>query len=134
MFLVVKYLGVAYLVYLAFRLWTAPAEGHATKAAKTPDGRGRLFLAGLALTLGNPKVMVFFLAILPTVVDLERLTPVAALEIGALIVIILSVVLAAYGSLADRARRLIASPRAVRILNRVCGGALVGAAAAVAAR
>ena len=133
-FLVVKYLGVAYLVYLAFRLWTAPADAAPNAADGTPDSRGKLFLAGLALTLGNPKVMVFFMAILPTVVDLSQLTVLAAAEIGLLITVILSATLFAYGLLADRARRMIASPRAMRIINRVCGGALLGAAAAVATR
>jgi threonine/homoserine/homoserine lactone efflux protein len=133
-FLVVKYLGVAYLIYLAWALWTAPV-GETTLSDKgTPDTRGKLFLAGLALTLGNPKVMVFFMAILPTVVDLADLTIVAALEIAALMTVILSGVLFAYGLAADRARKMIASPRAMRIVNRVCGGALVGAAAAVATR
>lgn len=134
LFLAIKYAGVAYLVYLAYRLWTAPAAGQQIGETHTPDAPGKLFLAGLALTLGNPKVMVFFMAILPTVVDLAHLTTLAALEIAAMIAIILTLVLAGYGLAADRARRLIASPRALRIINRVCGATLVGAAAAVATR
>ena len=42
-------------------------------AAPTPEHRGRLFLTGLAINLGNPKVIVFFFALLPTVVDLRAL-------------------------------------------------------------
>lgn len=134
-FLVIKWLGVAYLLWLAYRMWTAPAEpvdlaperGGASNA-------GELFLAGLALTLGNPKVMAFFLALLPTIVDLEGLSAVAFAELVALIAVILSGVMAGYALLAQRARRFVADPRAMRAVNRVCGAALAGAAATVAAR
>ena len=90
----------------------------------------RLFLASLSLTLGNPKTMVFFLALLPTVVRLEDLTLAGFLEIAALSALILPLVLGAYVVAAVRARRLLQSPRAVRLVNR--GGATVMAGAAVA--
>lgn len=135
LFLAIKYAGVAYLLYLAWKLWTAPVEAETVGAdAPAPEGVARLFLAGLALTLGNPKVMIFFMAILPTVVDLPKLTLVGGLEIAAVIVVILASVLAAYALLADRARRFLADVAARRLVNRGCGVALVGAAAAVATR
>lgn len=133
-FLAVKYAGVAYLAWLAWAMWTAPARAPGLAEAPAQEAPLRLFGAGLALTLGNPKVMVFFMAILPTVVDLRGLSLAAAFEIGVTIAVILSCVLAAYGLMADRARRLFASPRAMKILNRACGATLIGAAAAVAAR
>jgi threonine/homoserine/homoserine lactone efflux protein len=67
-FVVVKWLGAAYLAWLAVRLWTAePAAARFGAAAAT--GAWRTFLGGLALTLGNPKVMIFYLALLPSLVD-----------------------------------------------------------------
>ena len=56
-FLIIKYLGLAYLGYLAFKMWTAPV---AAKEGELPeaDSSFRLFLTGLAITLGNPKIMV----------------------------------------------------------------------------
>ena len=71
LFVAIKYAGCAYLLYLACKLWTAPADAPPAPAAARGEGL-RLFLGGIALTLGNPKVMVFFLSILPLVVDLER--------------------------------------------------------------
>lgn len=133
LFLIVKYAGAAYLLWLAYRLWTAPV-GPAEPGAAPVDRGGRLFLAGLLVTLGNPKVIVFFLALLPAVVDLERLTVVGFLEIAGLIGVILSGVLAGYALAAIRARRLFTSPRAVRALNRSTGAVMAGAAAAIAAR
>ncbi|MGH7155417.1 MAG: LysE family translocator, partial [Acetobacteraceae bacterium] len=68
-FVAVRYAGAAYLLYLAWKLWTAPARPFDACAAPA-DHRGRLFLTGVAINLGNPKVIVFFLALLPTVVEL----------------------------------------------------------------
>lgn len=134
-FLAIKWAGAAYLLYLAWKLWTAPARPvEDTKAEAAPSAEGgRLFLAGLALTLGNPKVIVFFLALLPTVVDLDRLTPAGFAEIAALIAVILSAVLAGYAAAAARARRLLSSPRALRLVNRGTGAVMAGAAVTVAA-
>ena len=68
-FVAIKFAGAAYLLYLAWRMATAPAV---VDAAPTAATRGwRAFLGSLSLTLGNPKVMVFFLSIMPLVVDLQ---------------------------------------------------------------
>src|SRR5215475_10361908 len=86
-FLVVKYLGVAYLLYLAWKLWTAqakPMEASADEVRK--DRPVQLFLGSLALTLGNPKTMIFFLAVLPTVVELKQLSVAGFFEIVLVIV------------------------------------------------
>src|SRR5580693_5440672 len=64
-FLVVKYAGVGYLLYLAYRLWTAPVQALDASPEVGRERPLRLFLGSLALTLGNPKPMIFFLAVLP---------------------------------------------------------------------
>jgi threonine/homoserine/homoserine lactone efflux protein len=133
LFLLIKYAGVAYLLYLAFKLWTAPAD--APKEAVQARGEGwKLFLGGLALTMGNAKVMVFFVSILPLVVDLAALTPLFAIELALTMMLILSAAMWTYALAASRARRLIASPRAMRLVNRGTGAVMAGAAVAVAAR
>ena len=88
------------------------------KTGRHSDRGFRLFLAGLALTLSNPKVIVFFLALLPTVVQLDTLSLAGFAEIAALIVVILSLVYTLYATAAARVRRLFTSSRAVRRLNR----------------
>lgn len=132
-FLAIKYAGCAYLVYLAWKLWTAPVKSLEDEPAARGEGF-RLFLGGVALTLGNPKVMVFFVSILPLVVDLQALTPLAFAEVAVLTMLIINTTLLAYAYAADRARRLVASPRTMRRINRVTGGVMAGAAAAIAAR
>ena len=133
-FLAIKYAGAAYLLFLAWKLWTSPASPVELGRDVPPEGGGRLFVAGLVLTLSNPKVIVFFLALLPTVVHLDTLSLAGFAEIAALIVVILSAVLVSYATAAARARRLFTSPRAVRKLNRGTGIVMAGAAVAVATR
>ncbi len=133
-FTIVKYLGVAYLLYLAYKLWTTPAHVVESHEAPHDESGLRLFLGALALTLGNPKTMVFFMALLPTIVDLTALTWSGFLEIGGLIVLILAGIFALYAAAAARARRLFTSPRALHLVQRVTGATMAGAAAAIAAR
>src|SRR3954462_7590521 len=113
-FLVVKYAGVAYLLYLAYRLWTAPAK---PIDASSDVGRERplqLFLGSLALTMGNPKTMIFFLAVLPTVVELKSLSVAGFFEIVLVILIVLPMLLGGFAFGASRARRLFSTPQTVR--------------------
>lgn len=133
LFLAIKYAGCAYLIYLAWKLWTAPVTSLEDQPAAGGEGL-RLFFGGVALTLGNPKVMVFFVSILPLVVDLQALTPLAFVEVALLTMLIINTTLLGYAFAADRARRLVASPRTMRRINRVTGGVMAGAAAAIAAR
>lgn len=133
LFLAIKYAGCAYLIYLAWKLWTAPVKSLEDQPAARGEGV-RLFLGGVALTLGNPKAMVFFVSILPLVVDLQALTPLAFVEVAVLTMLIINTTLLGYAYAADRARRLVASPRTMRRINRITGGVMAGAAAAIAAR
>ncbi len=134
LFLVLKYLGAAYLAWLGIRMLRAPAEppGEAPDAA--PGDGLRLMFVGLGLTLGNPKAMVFYLALLPSVLDLAALTPGAFGLLAGVVVLVYAAVLCAYVLAADRARLLVRSSRAMRWLNRLTGGLMLGAAAAVATR
>jgi threonine/homoserine/homoserine lactone efflux protein len=132
-FVAIRYAGAAYLLYLAWKLWRAPPRPMGD-AAPTPEHRGRLFLTGLAINLGNPKVIVFFLVLLPTVVDLRALTPLGFAELVAIVIVIVSAVLGAYTIAAARARRLFTSPRAVRLANRGSATVMAGAAITMVAR
>jgi threonine/homoserine/homoserine lactone efflux protein len=133
-FVAVKYAGAAYLLYMAWRLWTTPAQPVDDTVVEQGGKPSQLFLGSLALTMANPKTMIFFLALLPSVVELETLSVVGFLEIALVIVVVLPLVLGSYVMAATRARRLFRSPRAVRNLNRGTGVVLAGAAVAVATR
>jgi threonine/homoserine/homoserine lactone efflux protein len=131
--LAIKYAGAAYLLYLAWKMWTAPVA-HDVAPDASDVKRLRLFLAGLAVTLGNPKVMVFYLALLPNIIRLEAVTVWGWLELSLVVLAVLTVVFGAYVALAARTRRLFVSPRAMRMVNRGSGTVMASAAVAIAAK
>ena len=132
-FSVIKYAGVAYLLYLGYRMWTAPVEIE-TGALPSADSPFRLFLTGMALTLGNPKIMVFYLALLPSIIDLGSVSTLGLLELVAVAVAVMATVDLAWAFGASWARRWLTSRRAVRIANRSAAAAIGGAAAIIATR
>lgn len=134
-FTVLKYAGAAYLLVLAYKLWTTPAR----PLADVPDGTldqtpWELFLGSMTLTLGNPKPMLFFIALLPTVVPLGSLKLDGYLEIAAAIAVVLPATLTVYVLIAARARRWVRSARANQLINRGSGTLMAAAAVAVATR
>ncbi|TIO91182.1 MAG: LysE family translocator, partial [Mesorhizobium sp.] len=87
------------------------------EARKGRSGLASSFIAGLTVTLGNPKTMIFYLAITPTIVDLKTITPADYGILVALTVVVLFVVLVPYLALAAKARWFLRSPRALKVLN-----------------
>ncbi|MAS14180.1 LysE family translocator [Nitratireductor rhodophyticola] len=132
-FVAIKYAGVAYLLYLAWKMWTAPVETGG-EALPNAGSRLRLFFTGMAVTLGNPKIMMFYLALLPTIIDVASVTLVGWAELTLTMVVVLVAVDAVWVLAATQARRLLKSPRAMRIANRTSASMMAGAAAAIATR
>jgi threonine/homoserine/homoserine lactone efflux protein len=128
----IRYAGVAYLLFIAYKLWTAPVAAVDASAITLREPAWRTFLASLSLTLGNPKVIVFFMAILPTIVDLNTLSVPDIAAVSLVIAAVMIVVLLSYAIAAARARAVLSTPRALRTVNRVTGTVIAGAAFAVA--
>ena len=133
-FMVMKWLGAAYLLYLAWKMWRSEPRRLDAVADQGPMSQGSLFMSSLMVTLSNPKAIVFYLAVLPAIVDLGHLTLEGyAIGLG-LIAVILFTILAAYAVAAHAARGFFSSPKAMKALNRVSGTAIAGAALVIAAR
>ena len=132
-FNVIKYLGAAYLLYLAYRMWTARVGDHeaAMPAAEKPL---RMFFTGLAISVGNPKIMIFYMAFLPSIIDLTKVTPFIWMELTLTLGIALMAGDFLWVLLAAQARRWLKSPRAMKIANRISGTVMGGAAAAIASQ
>ena len=132
-FIIVKWVGVAYLAYLAWKMWTAPVEA---KEGEMPreDSPAKLFFAGMAVTLGNPKIMMFYLALLPTIIDLASVSLIGWVELTVTMAVVLVAIDLAWVLAASQARKLLKSKRAMKIANRISAGTMAGAAAAIAAR
>ncbi|WP_431227343.1 LysE family translocator [Burkholderia contaminans] len=131
--IVLKLLGVAYLLFLAWKMWTAPT---ATGGDDLPRGQSpwRMFVAGMLVTLGNPKIMVFYLALLPTIVDLSHVGVTAWAELVGTMLAVLILADCFWSLLASRARAFLTSARAKRFANRTSATAMAGAAVAIATR
>ncbi len=132
-FVIVKWVGVAYLAWLAWKMWKAPVTVR-DEAMPRADLPAKLFFAGMAVTLGNPKIMMFYLALLPTIIDLGSVTVLGWAELTLTMALVLVAIDLTWVMAATQARRLLRSERAMRVANRVSAGTMAAAAAAIAVR
>lgn len=132
-FTVIKFAGAAYLVYLAWSFWHAGVDPDAV-ARRTAKGPLATLTGGYALTMGNPKTIIFYMALLPTVVDLQTITVPDYIVLFILTVLVLYAVCIPYIGLAARARRFLVNPRALKWLGRGAASAMAGAALFIVAR
>jgi threonine/homoserine/homoserine lactone efflux protein len=130
-FLLLKYAGCVYLLWMAWKIWTTPVQTTDVAAATQVPSQWSSFLATLTLTLGNPKVMVFFLSIMPLVVDVTAMTLATYLSMAGIIVVVITAAIAVVLQLATQARRVFRSPVALTRINRASAGLMAGVAVMV---
>ncbi|MCD2175408.1 LysE family translocator [Rhizobium sp. C4] len=132
-FMVLKFAGALYLGYIAWKLWTAGLLGQKIEA-KRAGSLGASFLSGLLVTLGNPKTMLFYVALVPTLIPLAEIGKQDYAALVVVTAVVLLIVLVPYILLAAKARELLKEPSALKLLNRTAGGILAGTAVYIAAR
>jgi len=130
-FTVIRYLSAAYLLFIAYRFWTAK-PGSEQIGPKAEEHWTRTLFAGLALTLGNPKALVFFLALMPTAVDLTTLNGAGYLQLCAMTLVVIPAVEFTYAALASQARIFLTGLTARRRMNKGAGAIMIGAGIGVA--
>lgn len=128
-FTIVRWVGAGYLLYIAYKFWTA-RPGSEQMKPRNEDG-WKTFLAGFSLTMGNPKTIVFYLAILPTVVPLDQMTALAFAELTFIVVVVLLLIGCGYAWLASAAREMFKSTKALGRLNKTAGVMMATAAGLV---
>ena len=132
-FQVIKWFGVAYLVYLAVKQWRALPADITDDSAVRPIGKPlSLVVRGFLVNVSNPKALIFMLAVLP-----QFINPHAALLPQYLIITLTMVtvdlmVMAGYTGLAAKVLRLLRTPRQQRRMNRTFAGLFLGAATLLA--
>jgi threonine/homoserine/homoserine lactone efflux protein len=127
----IQYIGAIYLIYTGITMWRSkPNVGPRIMRG----GLGRLFLMGFVLNISNPKMPVFYLALLPGVLGFREITPIDTLEILTIIGIIETIVVGGHVMIGLRARHVLSDARKVAILNRGAGALMVGAGVLVATR
>ena len=133
-FFVVRLIGGAYLIWLGYKMWTMqPLAFTANHHANQRSGWQR-FLGGLLITLGNPKVILFYVGFLPTFIDLNQLRHIDILVITSIVSLVLAGVMGCYTFMAGRARRLFTSQQAARNLNRTAGTVMIGTGLVIATK
>ncbi len=127
-FTVIRWLSIAYLLYLAWQFWSA--ERHDMQVTETTrKDLGAAMMSGLAITLSNPKTIAFYLALLPLVLDLHSISASnwAMVLVPATILVLLFVgTVYILGALA--VRRILAGANAQKRLHRSAAVAMAGAA------
>lgn len=132
-FALVKWLGVAYLVWLGVRQWRAPAVPMVSESAEISVVAPRtLILRGWMINAANPKGTVFLLAVVPQFLDLSQALAPQYGVIAATLAFTDLIVMAGYTALAAKLLRLLKSPRQIRVLNRTFGSLFVVAGALLA--
>ena len=122
-FEILRWLGVAYLVFLGVRAWRAPALD-LKRARPEPRAARAIFLRGFLVSLTNPKTLLFYAAFLPQFLDVSA-------NVGGQLAI-LSVTFVALALVLDGGWALLAVRRGVlavngRLRNRLTGSLLMGA-------
>jgi len=128
-FELLRWLGVAYLIYLGVQHWRAP-PADLQLARPAPGLPARVFGRGLLVSLTNPKTLLFYGAFFPQFVSPEGDLVGQLLLLSATYLALAVAIDSGWALLAARARNLLASRS--RLRNRLTGGLLIGAGAGLA--
>lgn len=131
-FNLIKWFGVAYLIYLGWCQWVAPPGEIQTAGETRATSAWTLVLRGFLVNASNPKAIIFILAVLP-----QFLNPAAPLLAQYLLMALTMVtvdliVMAGYTGLAAQVLRRLREPRQQRLMNKTFGGLFMVAAALLA--
>jgi threonine/homoserine/homoserine lactone efflux protein len=128
-----KYLGVAYLLYMAWMTWRDKGALTVDKDVE-PRSAARVVLSGILLNVLNPKLTIFFFAFLPQFVSSTSPNAVLQMvELSGVFMAMTFVVFVGYGAFAAGIRHhVISRPRILSWMRRVFAGAFAGLAASLA--
>jgi threonine/homoserine/homoserine lactone efflux protein len=132
-FQIVKYLGVAYLLYMA---WATLKDKDAIRVEQdtTPRSAARVIVSGILINILNPKLTMFFVAFLPQFVRPDEPNWLGKmLALSAVFMLLTLVVFAAYGVSAASVRsHVISRPRVLNWMRRIFAGSFVALGARLA--
>ncbi len=124
-FTVIRWVGAGYLLYLGYKLFTSPVSDTDNPPARS--NRSGDFLQGFLISASNPKVILFYIAFLPTFMDLQSLqvSDIALASVLTLLALMAGLMLIAHSAHWASAR--LKSRRAQQNLNRSAGSIMMGA-------
>ena len=127
-FLVIKWFGVGYLLYLAYLQWKAPVQSIEIAVDAKQKSIPKMIMYGFLVNMSNPKAIVFLLAVLPQFLDLSQPQWPQYLIMGITMITIDLIVMAGYTGLAAKVLKLLKSPKQQKYLNRTFAVLFAGAA------
>ncbi|MGF1694480.1 LysE family translocator [Vibrio kyushuensis] len=131
---VIKYVGIVYLFWLAYSTWHSKSTGSQDSTPINKNKSQSSLMAGLLMTLANPKAVLFYMGFFPAFVNLGSISTQDVLLIMFISTLSVGGVLSIYVFSASKARYLFASPKSKRLLNKISGGALATCGIALASR
>ncbi|WP_415891784.1 LysE family translocator [Neptuniibacter sp. PT8_73] len=134
LFTVIRIVGAIYLVYLGWKMWNAPLNLDSEPEKNSRSGAFSGFVQGFLISASNPKVILFYIAFLPTFMDLEALNGGDIILASVLTLIALMIGLMMIAIFAAKSRRFFQSEKGVKRLNRSAGSIMVAAGAYLASR
>ncbi len=132
LFTVVKWLGVAYLIYLGVVTWRTPPAAFEEDRDDHATTSGEIFRRGFLVNITNPKGIIFFAAIFPQFVDVAKPQLVQYVILGATTFVTDLAIMMAYTALAAKVFRAMSEPAHLRWVNRSLGSLFVTAGVALA--
>lgn len=130
-FTAIKWAGAAYLVWLGIQAWRRAGRDESEASTPPDDGRAGAFLTGLTMTLGNPKVLIFWAALLPLLIPPHDNQLPTAILLAALVTALLTLIYGGYILLAIRVRALLRRPAARLWFERAGATAMLLTGAAI---
>jgi threonine/homoserine/homoserine lactone efflux protein len=132
LFTVLKWIGAAYLIYLGVKTWKSSVHTETGSRWEHRPWRS-LLLSAYAVTALNPKSIMFFIAFLPQFLDPHYPAFPQLMRMGVTFLALAGLNAALYALFAGGIKRMMRKPAARRIVNRIGGGALIGAGVATTA-
>jgi len=127
LFTTIRFIGAAYLLYLGWKMWTASIDTDFEKAKSKSSNWISGFIQGFLISASNPKVILFYIAFLPTFIDLTTLTQQDIVLVSLITLFALIAGLMLISVAASSVRKYLKSPKAVKRLNRTAGGIMIAA-------
>lgn len=131
LFIIIKWSGGAYLFWIGLKMWRSEPGILESEKISIKNKRSD-FISGLFVPFSNPKVILFYVSLLPSFLDLSALNMADMVIAAFLVAFALVIVLAGYSYIASRSRRIFTSHRALRNLNRGAGAAMMGTGVIIA--
>jgi homoserine/homoserine lactone efflux protein len=133
LFLVIKWLGAAYLIYLGLRCFFGRSSLHTLpNLGDSRIAEWRIWRDGFIVQGANPKALVFFTAILPQFIDINHSVASQVLILGVSSIVVEFFILLLYGQLAGKAFSAANNPRFEKVTNRASGALLMAAGLGIA--